>query len=246
LGTREFHETLPSTQDRAVELARAGAADGTRVVARCQSRGRGRLDRTWDSPAGGLYCSIILPRPESHVSLLPLTIGARLADLFHHHYGVPLAVKWPNDLLVVETSRPPRKLSGILIDEVRSPTLEGAVVVGVGVNVRRAVDSAAPDLAGRVAALDEFVHPPPSLEEVEEIVARAVEETVTWLSLPEGVSRARALCRQFLFGVGRPVTVDGQPAGTIAELGDEGELWLATDTNRVAIWAGDVRVGDSP
>lgn len=246
MGPREFHDMLPSTQDRAVELARAGASAGTRVVARRQSRGRGRLERRWESPAGGLYCSIVVPRPDPHAGLLPLTVGARLAVGLRSHYGLPLAVKWPNDVLVEDADRPARKLSGILIDDVPSPNLGRAAVVGVGVNVQLATGSVPTALEGQVVALEEFVRPPPALEDVEAIVVSAVNGAVEWLSHPRGVPEARALCRQLLFGVGRRVTVDGRPAGTLAELGDEGELWLATDTNRVAIWAGDVRVEDSP
>lgn len=246
MGPREFHEILPSTQDRAIELARAGASAGTRVVARRQSRGRGRLERRWESPEGGLYCSVVVPRPEQHAGLLPLTVGARLAVGLRTRYGLPMAVKWPNDVLVADAHRPARKLSGILLDDVPSPTLGRAAVVGVGVNVRLPTGSVPTALADQVAALEEFVRPPPALEDVEATVVGAVHGAVEWLSRARGVSEARALCRQLLFGVGRRVTVDGQPAGTLAELGDEGELWLATDTNRVAIWAGDVRVEDSP
>ena len=246
MGPREFYETLPSTQDRAVALTRAGAREGTRVVARHQSRGRGRLERTWESPTGGLYCSIVLPRPQEHPGLLPLTVGARLASELRHRYGVPLSIKWPNDLLVVEAGRPARKLSGILIDDVASPTLGRAVVVGVGVNVRLPRESLPASLADRVAALDEFAYPTPSLDEVEGAVVPAALGAVEWLSSTGGTREARALCRQLLYGVGRSVTVDGRRAGTLADLGEEGELWLTTDTNRVAIWAGDVRVEESP
>jgi len=246
LAPREFHESLPSTQDRAIALARAGAPVGTRVVARHQSEGRGRLERRWESPLGGLYCSVVVARPGDHAGLLPLTIGARLASGLHERYGLPLAVKWPNDLLVVEAGRPPRKLSGILLDDVPSPTLGRVAVVGVGVNVRLKRGSVPVPLTGRMAALDEFVRAPPSLDEVEELVVAAVNGSVEWLGDSDGLRKARALCRQLLYGVGRSVTVDGRPAGTLADLGEEGELWLATDTNRVAIWAGDVRVEETP
>lgn len=245
MGFREFHESLPSTQDRALELVRSGAREGTRVVARHQTRGRGRLERTWESPAGGFYGSIVLARPREHPGLLPLTVGARLASALHRAYGVPLALKWPNDLLVREPGRSPRKLSGILTDEVASPTLGRAVVVGVGVNVRLPRESLPVVLAGRVAALDEFTPSPPNLEDVEAIVVAAALGAAEWLSSTGGVRKARALCRKWLYGVGRPVSVDGRPAGTIAELGDEGELWVTNDTNRVAIWAGDVRVEEA-
>jgi len=245
-GPREFYETLPSTQDRAVKLAREGAREGTRVVARRQTHGRGRLDRSWSSPVGGLYCSTVLRRPREHLGLLPLAVGAYLGAALHEAYSVPIALKWPNDLVVAQADRLPRKLSGILTDEVSSPTLGRAVVVGVGVNVRLPVDSLPASLAERTAALEEFVRTPPNLEDVEGIVATASLGAVERLEVPEGVREARALCRRLLFGVGRRVTVDGQPAGTLAALGDEGELWVGTDTNRVAIWAGDVAVEDSP
>ncbi|MGD1099757.1 MAG: biotin--[acetyl-CoA-carboxylase] ligase [Thermoplasmata archaeon] len=245
MGPREFYETLSSTQDRALTLAREGAPEGTRVVARRQTRGRGRLARSWESPEGGLYCSILLPRPSEHPGLLPLTVGARLASALRDVYSVPLALKWPNDLLVREPDRPPRKLSGILTDEVASPTLGRAVVAGVGVNVRLDRGSLPSPLSESVAALEEFVSPPPELEDVEALVVAAALGAAHWLSSEEGARRARDLCRELLYGVGRPVTVDGRPAGTIEALGEEGELLLATSTDRVAIWAGDVRVEEA-
>ncbi len=100
MGPRELYDTLPSTQDRALSLARAGAPEGTRVIARRQTHGRGRLARSWESPEGGLYCSILLSRPSDHPGLLPLTVGARLASALRKEYAVPLVLKWPNDLLV--------------------------------------------------------------------------------------------------------------------------------------------------
>jgi len=245
VGPREFYESIPSTQDRAVELARSGAREGTRVIARHQARGRGRLERTWESPVGGLYCSVVLSRPGEHPGLLPLTVGARLAAELHRAYGLPLVLKWPNDVLVAERGRPARKLSGILMDEVASPTMGRAVVVGIGLNVRLPRESLPNAIAGRVAALDEYATPPPSLDEVEQIVVGAALGAAEWLSSTAGVREARSLCRRLLFGVGRPVTVDGRRRGVLAELGDEGELWVTTDTDRVAIWAGDVRVEEA-
>lgn len=242
LGPREFYETLPSTQDRALALAREGAPAGTRVVARRQTRGRGRLERVWESPGGGLYLSIVLPRPLEHSRLLPLTVGARLASALHEQYAVPLALKWPNDIVAGGVGRPVRKLSGILADEVASPALGRAVVTGVGVNVRLDRRSLPRTLREHVAALDEFVPSPPALEEVETIAVASALGAVDWLGSVDGTQRARALCRKLLYGVGRPVTVDGRPAGTLEALGDEGELWLLTPTDRVAIWVGDVRV----
>ncbi|MGP8158596.1 MAG: biotin--[acetyl-CoA-carboxylase] ligase [Thermoplasmata archaeon] len=242
MGPRELYDSLPSTQDRALALARDGAPEGTRVVARRQSRGRGRLERAWESPEGGLYCSIVLSRPRDHFGLLPLTVGAVLASALRKEYSVPVVLKWPNDLLVLEPGRHPRKLSGILTDDVASPTLGRAVVAGVGLNVRLDRNSLSSSLAERVAALDEFVTPPPPLEEVEALVVESALGAAQRLFSDDGARKARDLCRELLYGVGRPVTVDGRPAGTLEALGDEGELWVTTSTDRVAIWAGDVRL----
>ncbi len=242
MGPREFYDSLPSTQDRALALARDGAPEGTRVVARRQSRGRGRLERGWESPEGGLYCSIVLSRPRDHGGLLPLTVGAVLASALRKEYSVPVVLKWPNDLLVLEPGRHPRKLSGILTDDVASPALGRAVVAGVGLNVRLDRNSLSSSLAERVAALDEFVTPPPPLEEVEALVVESALSAAQRLFSDDGARKARDLCRELLYGVGRRVTVDGRPAGTLEALGDEGELWITTSTDRVAIWAGDVRV----
>ena len=62
---REYYDELPSTQQRAIVLARAGAPEGTHVVAGRQRRGRGRLDHTWSSPDGGLYLSTIVRAPRA-------------------------------------------------------------------------------------------------------------------------------------------------------------------------------------
>jgi biotin-(acetyl-CoA carboxylase) ligase len=131
------------------------------------------------------------------------------------------------------------------MDEVASPTLGRAAVAGVGVNVRLGPEVLPALLRERVAALDELVEPVPSLDEIETLVVEAALGAARWLSEPGGATKARALCRQLLYGVGRAVTVDGRPAGTLESLGEEGELWLSTPTDRVAIWAGDVRVEEA-
>ena len=242
MGPREFYDTLPSTQERALALARAGSPEGARVVARHQASGRGRLERRWESPDGGLYCSVVLRRPPDHAGLLPLAVGAQLAARLHARFALPLALKWPNDILVGEAGTPMRKLSGILTDEVASPTLGRAAVVGIGLNVRLDRSLLPAALRDRVAALDEFVNPPPPLEEVETVAVDAAVRAASTLRAPGGAATTRELCRSWLYGVGRAVTVDGRPAGTLESLGEDGELWVTNPPERTAIWAGDVRV----
>jgi BirA family transcriptional regulator, biotin operon repressor / biotin---[acetyl-CoA-carboxylase] ligase len=242
---REFYPEIASTQDRALELARAGAPAGTRVVAGRQTHGRGRLDHDWASPPGGLYLSIVLRSPSGHESLLPLAIGAHLAREIERLTRVALALKWPNDLLWTDGRTPPRKVAGVLMDRVVAPSGTWAVVVGIGVNVApgRSLPS---EVADRAISLGDLVRPAPSLAEVEEATVRAAVSAAAALEDAGATEETRAMCRARLYGVGQRAVVDGVPRGTIASLGPDGELWLDTEAGRVAIRAGDLRVEEVP
>lgn len=246
MGPREYHDAIASTQDRAIELARAGASEGTYVVARRQTRGRGRSDHAWSSPDGGLYLSVVLAAPTGHEGLFPLAVGAWLAERLAREYGVPLALKWPNDLLVVEGDRAVRKLAGILVDRVASPAIGAAAVAGVGVNVASAPVAFPGDLARTVATLREFTERPLSPADVERPVVEAALEGARELRGPFGPEEVRSRCRHWLWGVGRRATVDGRPVGRIVGLGDEGELWVEAAGERMPIRAGDLRVDEHP
>jgi BirA family biotin operon repressor/biotin-[acetyl-CoA-carboxylase] ligase len=241
MALREEYTELPSTQDRAIELARSGAPEGTRVVARLQTAGRGRLDHAWASPEGGLYLSMLLRDPGPPRPLLPLAVGAHLLDHLSGAYRLPLRLKWPNDLLVIHGAAPPRKIAGILVDRIASPAGPVAVV-GIGVNVRSPPEELPDDLSPRVASLAEFVHPPPSLVRLEEEVAGVVDRSSRLLRAPEGPDSVRRRCEELLYGRGRRVTVDGRMVGRIQGVGTDGELWVQADGRRVAIRDGNVTV----
>lgn len=127
-----------STNDDAKALARSGAPEGTVVVAARQLTGRGRLGRTWDSPAGGVYLSVILRPglPPSALGPLPLAIGMGVARGLET-LGCPAALKWPNDVWSAALDEPGAgKLAGVLLEmQAESDSCEW-VVAGVGVNVR--------------------------------------------------------------------------------------------------------------
>jgi BirA family transcriptional regulator, biotin operon repressor / biotin---[acetyl-CoA-carboxylase] ligase len=125
-------ESLPSTNTEAARQAALGAPEGLCVVAREQTAGRGRRERSWVSPKdAGLYVSVVL-RPALDARDWPLiTLAAALAarDALAVSCGLDADIKWPNDLLAGG-----RKLCGILAE-----TAEGvrgrAIVLGVGVNL---------------------------------------------------------------------------------------------------------------
>lgn len=245
MGPREYYEELPSTQERAIDLARRGATVGTRVVAGRQSAGRGRLDHGWASPTGGLYLSMILPAPVEHEGLLPLALGVAILGEFTRRFGVPLRLKWPNDLLAVAGVLRPRKLSGIVVDRVASPSLGTAAVAGIGVNVEVDERDLPAELRGRIASLHEFAPRPLAVGEVEEVTVEAVLRASRDLAVPERETEIVAACRAALYGIGRRAWIDGRPMGVIRGLGVDGTLLLDHGTDRVSIRAGDLRVEEA-
>jgi BirA family transcriptional regulator, biotin operon repressor / biotin---[acetyl-CoA-carboxylase] ligase len=134
LGTRiECLAETDSTNTDLVVAARGGAPEGSVIIAESQRRGRGRLGRSWVSPAGlNLYCSVLL-RPDlapEDVPLLTLTAGVAVADAVAAFAGGRAAIKWPNDVLLDE-----RKVAGILTEMEAVSGRAAFVVVGIGVNL---------------------------------------------------------------------------------------------------------------
>lgn len=211
-------------------------------MARRQRSGRGRLDHSWASPDGGLYLSVVLRTPVERAPWVPLALGTELTRALSREYPVPLGVKWPNDLVVVPPAGSARKLGGVLVDRIATSGSAWAEVAGVGLNVTTDIAQLPEGVRSRAASLAEFVRPPPSLDEVERRVVEAAAAAATTLRSPDGVATIRDRCRAVLFGVGRRATIDGATTGTIAGLGDEGELLLDQGPHRLRIRAGDVRV----
>ena len=133
-----YRETVDSTNLVALRLAQEGAAEGTVVLADCQTAGRGRLNRGWQSPPGcNLYLSVIL-RPAiapPDASRITLVAGVAVAEAIASVCATGVGIKWPNDILIRD-----RKVCGILT-EMRTAGGEGTVIVGIGLNVNiRKVD----------------------------------------------------------------------------------------------------------
>ncbi|MFA5102165.1 MAG: biotin--[acetyl-CoA-carboxylase] ligase [Candidatus Thermoplasmatota archaeon] len=124
-------DDLDSTNTKAKELAKAGAEEGTVVIAKTQSQGRGRFERNWESPEGGVYLSVIL-RPSESFEQLPLLsfVAALAVNKTIRSYGLPATIKWPNDIRVNG-----RKIAGILLESEGDGRSITYVIVGVGINL---------------------------------------------------------------------------------------------------------------
>lgn len=131
----QLYDTLESTNRTAKLLALEGAAHGTLVLAGGQTAGRGRLGRSFASPAGkGVYCSVVLRPPLPAANAQTATIGAAVAvcRAVQMLCGLELAIKWVNDLYYRG-----KKVCGILTEagtDLESGQLEW-LVVGIGLNL---------------------------------------------------------------------------------------------------------------
>jgi BirA family biotin operon repressor/biotin-[acetyl-CoA-carboxylase] ligase len=123
---------VPSTNETLRQLARAGAREGTVVLAEGQSAGRGRLGKAWFSPFGvNLYTSILF-RPAISPEAAPVfsfIASLALTDAIRG-LGLPAAIKWPNDILVER-----KKVAGVLAEVATSGDRLDYVILGVGVNL---------------------------------------------------------------------------------------------------------------
>ena len=250
-------ETGSSNADL-LAAARAGAAEGTVLVAEAQRAGRGRLGRHWASPPrAGLTFSVLLRPagvPAARLGWLPLLAGVAAAAAVRTVTAVDAMLKWPNDVLAGD-----RKLGGILAE--RSG---GAVVVGIGINVwqgRADLPTAATSLALEAAAhgaRPAAAGDPGARERLlADLLAGLARWYLAWRDQPSpGDAGACGLRQEYTrrcATVGRAVTVTmpgtGPVTGTAAGVDEAGRLVVRTAAGLVPVTAGDVvhvRPADEP
>ncbi len=232
-------DSIDSTNLEAMRQARAGAPDGLCIVAREQTKGRGRLDRTWQSPKdAGLYCSLVL-RPKLEITVWPLiTLMTALAvsDALMKACSLRADIKWPNDLCVND-----RKLCGILAETVDTET-GSAAILGIGINLKSdSLPATVRDLATSVEAATGA--PPDSTRVLAELLT-AIGERYDLLHSPLGREHTiREWCANSSYAIGRQVRVALEHdtfEGTTRGLESDGALRVETADGKMRI----VRAGD--
>ncbi len=130
-GDRLFYQTtIDSTNTRAMALARAGAKEGTVVLADSQLAGKGRLGRRWIDVAGWNVLSSTILRPLFAPHFLVMIASLAVVKTIDDLCALPATIKWPNDVLVDG-----RKVSGILIETSHDQQGQLVAVLGIGVNI---------------------------------------------------------------------------------------------------------------
>ena len=224
----EYHETIDSTNHRARELAVDGATD-TVVLADRQTGGRGRLDRQWSSPSGGIWMSLVCRPsfPPDRAPIYTLAAAVAVTDSVRDR-GIEAGIKWPNDVLVGDDER---KLAGILTEMEGEAGRISWIVVGIGINAN--VDgSAVPESATTIRELVGDVDRRSLTQDVIERFERFRNEPDSVLS----AWRDRALT------LGRRVRVEGATEDVVGEAVDvefPGRLVIVTEDGRRRVSAGD-------
>jgi BirA family transcriptional regulator, biotin operon repressor / biotin---[acetyl-CoA-carboxylase] ligase len=245
---RHFRST-DSTNDRARELAAAGAPHGTIVTAAEQTAGRGRQGRTWSAPPNKalLYSAIVRPLEERHM-LLPLAVPLAVCEAAEElQPEIECRVKWPNDILVEQ-----HKLAGILIE---ARPQDGWAVIGVGLNISISEDEFPPELrdtatslfasCDRVRGRGSSGHspllsggPPPSDPSTAAVLLS--RHLSRWANA--GSDKVLAAWRTRDYLQGREIAWDGG-SGVADGIDDRGYLVVVTPAgDRVTIGAGEVHL----
>lgn len=232
-------DSLDSTNLEAMRQGEAGATEGLCIVSREQTSGRGRLDRSWESPKdAGLYFSIIL-RPQLKMSAWPLiTLMAALAvsDALMKACGLRADIKWPNDLCIND-----RKLCGILAETVETET-GLAAIVGIGINMKAgSLPATVSDLA---TSVESATGCQPDSERVLKELLEAIGDRYELLQTPLGGEHTiREWCANSSYAIGRRVRVSLENdtfEGITRGLESDGALRVETEGGRLRI----VRAGD--
>jgi BirA family transcriptional regulator, biotin operon repressor / biotin---[acetyl-CoA-carboxylase] ligase len=216
---RVHHRLTDSTNERAKQLAAAGAPHGTLVTADEQTAGRGRQGRAWTSPPrSAVLMSLVLRELDER---LPLTAAVALCDAL----PVEAAIKWPNDVWIEG-----RKVAGILVE---GRPQEGWAVLGVGVNVtteRFPVELAESATSLRLAGVD---------AEPDAVLAGLVRSLSDWLGAPP--ERVLEAWRSLDALKGERVRWTGGE-GVADGIDDSGALRVETGAGLVTLGAGEVHL----
>lgn len=238
-GEIVHRSTIDSTNRLAAELARGGAAEGTTVVAEQQTAGRGRLGRTWVSPASvNLYASIVLrPRiPPLEVPRLTLVAGLAVAEAIRDSGPFEPRIKWPNDVLLDG-----RKVAGILTELEAEADRVRFVIVGIGVNLNATRADFPPELRTKATSLALASGAPVDRAAFTGRLLTRLDAAYAAF-LDGGFAALRHRYEELHGLVGLAVTIDGTPplAGTVRGVDDGGALLVETAGGIERVVSGEV------
>ncbi len=238
-----YFQEVTSTNDVAAACAEQGAAEGTTVVAASQTAGRGRLGRAWHSPPdAGLYMSIVF-RNTNVAPYLTLAGGVAVTDGIRAATGLPLEIKWPNDVVTGTANGPARrrKLAGILAEASSAADGLQYVILGIGINLRPAAYPS--ELAERATSVEAELgrQADPAAIFVEVLAALASEvSTIAAGHVDALLNRWRARAPMASGGAVECEGPRGRVVGIASGIADDGALLVRVGDAMERIVAGEV------
>jgi BirA family biotin operon repressor/biotin-[acetyl-CoA-carboxylase] ligase len=237
---RVFEQTT-STNDVIEKLARDGVKAGAVVFAESQTKGRGRLGRTWVSPSHkGLWFSVLL-RPDlrpQEATQLTVAAATALWRAIHDHTGIQPEIKWPNDLLLHG-----RKVAGILTELSAELDHVKYIILGVGVDVNQTAAEFPADLRKAATSLRIELGRPVPRPELATAILRELDRDYARVCAGQFESVADEW-EEHCSTIGKQVTVqigERRVRGIAESLDDDGALRVRTEHGRLErIIGGDV------
>lgn len=232
-------DSIDSTNLEAMRQAKAGAPEGLCIVGREQTAGRGRLDRSWQSPKdAGLYFSIVL-RPQLEMNawpLITLMVALAVTDALMAACDLRADIKWPNDVCVNDL-----KLCGILAETVETEA-GPAAIVGIGINLN--ADSLPATVRDLATSVESSTGVRPDGARILGELLKSIGVRYDLLQSPQGREHTlREWCASSSYAIGRQVRVAlGSETfeGTTRGLESDGALRVETTGGKMRI----VRAGD--
>lgn len=228
----EYFETVSSTNEVAKDCASKGSADGTLIISEEQNGGRGRFDRPWKSPKGGLWFSLILkPNIEpTAASKITQIVGAALLNALKS-LDIKALIKWPNDVYVNG-----KKICGILTEMKCDMERVNYLVVGIGINVNLDESSFDDSIKDKATSLKVIKGEPIDktyllttfLKEFEDMYLKFVNEN--------DFSTPLSICRDNSFILNKDayhVTIAGKEKVTCIGINDQGELLVKDSSGNI-------------
>lgn len=241
------YRSVKSTNDIAAEMANAGMAEGTVIVAEQQTAGRGRLGRSWYSPIGnGIYVSVIFRpafEPEHAPGMAIMTVLALLDAVINcspSDFRLKAArIKWPNDLLIGE-----KKVAGILTELSTEDKQISHVVVGIGINVNETDDDFPEDIADIATSLRRELDRKVNRVALLQAFLRNLEKQYETY-LIHRLEKDHNKIRQYSSLIGRDIILQAGRSrieGHVNDIDAEGRLVLKTASGVETVIAGEVSV----
>jgi len=242
LGKRVYYfDSTDSTQNFAMEIASNDNENGTVIISKKQTRGRGRMKRKWKSPTGGIWMSIIIhPKFDiSYTTLVPIATSLALCMAIEKILKIKPELKWPNDVTLKG-----KKVAGVLVDtSIISNEIEN-MVLGIGINFKIKPH----ELASTIKKTPNFYGVATLVKKNEKALSLVQQflyelENVFQLINSRRIKKIKSEWTKRSSTIGRNVSIitgEGNVNGKAVKIDSDGALIISKDKKAERILVGDI------